>query len=246
MSRLEYKYYIPLESLDKLRKEISPFLDYDNYTQLMPKKEYTVRSIYLDSRRLLTYHQKLAGLILRNKYRIRGYNQLSDESIIYAEIKRKENNYVSKDRIPLLYCDLENFLRTKDNSLIYSCDYDRIQKETSARNFFYYYNLLNLHPAVIITYEREAFECKFGSGLRITFDKNIRALNTGSYSNLCDEGKIVSPFKNYFVLEIKYHKVVPGWLPSIMKGYDIFRESISKYSMGIENTYNCGISNYLS
>lgn len=246
MPRLEYKYYIPLSSLDKLRKDIFPFLDYDTFTELMPKKEYTVRSIYLDSNSMASYHEKLAGLVSRNKYRIRGYNQPSDSSMIFAEIKRKHVDFVSKDRIPLLYCNLEKFIKAKDFSLIYSPDHDRDKKETSAKNFFYYYNLLNLVPRVVITYEREAFECKFGSGLRITFDKNIRAIKTDSYSNLFNDGKIIYPFKDFFVLEIKYYKIVPGWLPSIMNRYDIFRESISKYSFGIDCVYNSSFLNYLN
>jgi hypothetical protein len=246
MPRLEYKYYIPLSSLDSLRKDITPFLDCDIYTRSMPKKEYTVRSIYLDSNSLATYYEKLDGLVIRNKYRIRGYNQPSDESMIFAEIKRKQVDYVSKDRIPLLYCNLEEFLRTKDFSLIFSPEHDKGQKETSARNFFYYYHLLNLVPACVITYEREAFECKFGSGLRITFDKNIRALKTGSYSNLFEDGRIISPFRDFFVLEIKYFKIVPGWLPSVMSRYDIFRESISKYSFGINTTHNSTLMNFLN
>lgn len=246
MARLEYKYYIPLESLDSLRKDILPFLEHDYFSKIMPKNEYTVRSIYLDSPRLTTYYEKEAGVMMRNKYRIRGYNQPSDKSLIFAEIKRKNRDFISKDRVPLLYRNLEEFLCTKNFSLIYGCDYDKIQKELSANTFFYYYNLLNLRPAVVITYEREAYECKFGSGLRITFDKNIRALNTNSFSNLFDDGTTMESFRNYFVLEIKYHKVVPGWLPVVMKKYDLFREAISKYAMSIDAVKDGAALNHLN
>lgn len=211
-----------------------PYLVHDYYTAQMHRKEYTVRSIYLDTFQLLTYHQKLAGIKERNKYRIRGYNDFNDRSVVYLEIKRKDVEHVSKDRAPLLYIDLESFVRTKDINLILNSTSDTIKKRTSAQNFLYYLHLYNLQPKVIVTYEREAFECKFGSGLRITLDKNIRTRNTSSFNGLYSDENMIPSLKDYFVLEVKFHRVLPSWLPVIMKKYNIVRESVPKYAMSID------------
>ncbi|MDP4190332.1 MAG: polyphosphate polymerase domain-containing protein [Bacteroidota bacterium] len=243
MARLEYKYYIPELYLDELRHDILPFLVYDSFTLLRPNKEYTVRSIYLDSPQLHTYQEKLIGTKERHKYRIRGYNEQSDSSIVFLEIKRKDIEFVSKDRAKLLYSDLDKFLDTKDNSLLNCPDNERELHKSAARNFLYYYYLYQLRPAVIVTYEREAFECKFNTGLRVTFDKNIRSRPANSFTTLFGDEGMVASLKNYFVLEIKYHKIVPGWLPKVMSKYNVFRDSASKYMMSIDASYN---HNYLN
>lgn len=238
MSRLEYKYYIPLQFLDNLRRDMSPYLNYDLYTYNQPQREYTVRSIYLDSNNLLTYHEKQAGIKQRNKYRIRGYNLQTDDSIVFLEIKRKDVEHISKDRAPLLYGDLEKFIADRDTSLILTDAGDVTRKKTCAQNFLYYYLLHNLKPAVIVAYEREAFECKFGSGLRVTFDKNIRTKKTHYYADLFSEEQMVPSLEKYFVLEVKFHKILPAWLPAVMKKYNVIRDSAPKYSMSIDAVYN--------
>ncbi len=246
MARLEYKYYIPLLYLNEVRNDLSPYLVYDYYTQLMHQKEYTVRSIYLDTHQLFTYQQKLAGIKERNKYRIRGYNNLNDNSVVYLEIKRKDVEYISKDRAPLHYKDLESFIKTKNIGLILNSTTDTKKKRNSARNFLYYYHLYNLQPKVIVSYEREAYECKFGSGLRITLDKNVRTRSTSSFTNLYSDENMIHSLIDFFVLEVKFHKVLPSWLPVIMKKYNIIRESVPKYAMSIDAVMDNNHFNYLN
>jgi SPX domain protein involved in polyphosphate accumulation len=243
MSRLEFKYYLGREKLDSLRRDILPFLSYDRFMPNSEKREYTVRSVYLDSNSFLTYNEKLSGIKDRNKYRIRGYNNLNDDSIVFLEIKRKDNDHISKDRAPLFYRNLENFLRTKDYSLLLDSR-DFTKKNAYAGNFLYYFLFYSLRPVSVITYEREAFECKFGTGLRITFDKNIRTRITNSYSDLFDNDKMIHTFKDKVVLEIKFNKIIPGWVPEIMKKYDILHDSISKYSGSIDVSYKNDLNRY--
>jgi hypothetical protein len=238
MGRFEYKYYIPLEFLDDLRHRIIPFLHYDFYTQQSSRKEYTVRSIYLDSRNLFTHNEKLDGVKSRKKFRIRSYNNYSDDSIVFLEIKRKEVDSISKDRVALLYSNLEAFLKTKDFSLLNGYPKNVSEKHAYARNFLFYYHLYNLLPSVIVTYEREAFECKFGSGLRVTIDKNVRTKKTDSYSGLFEVNDMVPSFKNCFALEIKFLKVLPKWISSALIKYNVRRISVPKYSWSVEAAHN--------
>lgn len=65
MPRLEFKYFVPIEWKDKLREDVMLYLKHDYYSELRPHKEYTVRSIYLDSPELTSYYEKLAGLKVR-------------------------------------------------------------------------------------------------------------------------------------------------------------------------------------
>lgn len=227
MARLEYKYFVPEEYMDSLRQDISPFLKNDRFAEAHHKKEYTVRSIYLDSYRLHTYEEKVLGMPQRNKFRIRGYDEPENDPLVFLEIKRKDYDYISKDRFKILYNNLEFFLQNHCSDNI----------EPQAQNFLYYYLLYSLKPTALITYEREAFECKYGTELRITFDKNIRSRAVNDFSELFYDGNMVHATKGYFVLEVKFHQVIPGWLPRVLGKYNVFRSSASKYIMGIDNSY---------
>ncbi len=112
MSRLECKYLFPFEKKNELVNDLKPYLVHDSYSESRELKQYTVRSIYLDTHSLTSYYEKLAGLKVRNKFRIRGYNNFSKDSAVFTEIKRKENNFISKDRALLLYSELYNFLKS--------------------------------------------------------------------------------------------------------------------------------------
>ncbi|HLP15013.1 MAG TPA: polyphosphate polymerase domain-containing protein [Bacteroidota bacterium] len=247
MARCEYKYYLERRHLDNLRKDILPFLTYDRYTQHLKKKEYTVRSIYFDSNDFAIYNEKLDGIRDRNKYRIRGYNQLREDSRVFLEIKRKEVDRVSKDRAPLYYRNLDAFLKTKQYDLLLSPDdaTQAAEAKASARNFLYYFFTLHLQPVSLINYEREAFECRFGTGLRITFDKNIRTRIVRSTSDLFVDEPMVNTFEDIIVLEIKFNKIVPAWVPSVMNRYNIIQDSISKYSGSIDISHLHTLNRFL-
>lgn len=237
MARLEYKYYIPEKYLDHLRRDISPFLMNDKYAESQNKKEYTVRSIYLDSYMMHTYHEKVIGLLQRHKYRVRAYDDQHDDSIVFLEIKRKNYDYITKDRTKILYNNLQPYLQNRCPDLLYHCDKEKKDKDQQVNNFMYYYLLYSLTPTALINYEREAFECRYGTGLRITFDKNIRSRAVTNLSELYLNDRSIPVVKGHFVLEVKFHQVLPGWLPRILGNYNVYRNSASKYTMGIDSSY---------
>jgi len=230
MQRIEYKYLVPVEKLENLRNEISPYLNYDPHTASQPDKEYTVRSIYLDTPSLKSYYEKIAGLKIRNKFRIRGYNSVDENSYTFLEIKRKDAEYVSKDRALLLFKKVNDFLLSSD---IDESDFQNGQYK-SAKNFLYYFNGYGLQPVVLVVYEREAFTCALGSNLRVTFDKNLRSSLVHSTDMLFSEEKWKRSLVNFFVLEIKYYKVLPYWVPQVINKYKLQREAISKYTICVD------------
>lgn len=237
MARLEYKYYIPDSYLDGLRRDILPFLKYDDFALKMPQKEYTVKSLYLDSPQLHTYQEKLMGVKERHKYRIRGYNELNEDSVVFLEIKRKDMDYITKDRAMLLYQNLEKFIAMKDFSLL-SPGKNAAAYHSGARNFLYYFHLCQLKPVVVVTYDREAYHCRFGTDLRVTFDKNIRTRPGRSFSDIFVDEKMEPSLSGCFVLEVKFSRIIPGWLPKVLLKYNVFRDSASKYLMSVDTTLN--------
>ena len=231
--RIEYKYLVPITKLTLLRKAIENYTHRDYYH--LGKIDYTVRSIYFDTTNLKFYHEKLDGLKERKKLRIRGYNQLSDESIIFLEIKRKNENYISKNRSPLFLNDLNNLFESKDlNSYIIETE-NYEQAIEDGRKFFHYMSKMSLHPVVLIVYEREAYYSKFTDELRITFDKNLRYMLFPDINDFGSESKMKYVLPSNFILEIKFSGGLPHWLHKIISGMNLSRLALSKYTMCIEN-----------
>src|SRR4030042_488943 len=114
-NRLEYKYLVPTMYMDRLRANLLGYLDYDDYAARRPDKEYSVRSIYLDSPDFKCYYEKIDGTHTRKKLRIRGYNRREDTPRVFFEIKRKYDNFVSKDRARVPIGQIMNALHESDS-----------------------------------------------------------------------------------------------------------------------------------
>jgi SPX domain protein involved in polyphosphate accumulation len=228
-NRLEYKYLVPLSLMDRLRADLLKYLDHDGYALKRPNREYTVRSIYLDTHGYRCYYEKLDGLHTRRKYRIRGYNRPEDNHQIFFEIKHKYDNFISKSRAGFYFKDLHEILQNNKNTP------SLLEKEADDYEYFYYhYQMRRLEPKVLVVYDREPFECKFGSQLRITFDKNLRSKSVDNYLQLFDDDKLLDVYRREFVFEVKFFQVLPQWINRVLGKYDLTRLAVSKYTSSIE------------
>ena len=173
--RLEYKYLVPNFLVDAIRADMRPYVEIDQFAEKQETKEYTVRSIYYDTSRFDCYKEKIEGLKVRKKIRIRGYDTPDNNSIVFLEIKRKYCNFIDKNRAPLLWNQLDEFLlyRNLDKHII-SFSGNGKEKSDAQRFLFHYYSY-SLQPTVKVIYDREAFFGKFNPSLRFTFDKNLRS-----------------------------------------------------------------------
>jgi hypothetical protein len=229
INRLEYKYLVPFASMDRLRADLLTYLAPDEYAAVRPGFEYTVRSIYLDSYDYKCYFEKLDGIHTRKKFRIRGYNTFEDHSRIFFEIKRKHDNFISKNRAGTSFAALQTVLT---DSQIHSHFSD--EEKTYFDYFYYYYQLRQLEPKVLVVYDREAFECKFGSKLRITFDKNLRTKVVSDLYQLFEDDGLKAVYRREFVFEIKFFQVLPQWINTVLAKYDLTRIAVSKYTSSID------------
>jgi SPX domain protein involved in polyphosphate accumulation len=230
--RLEYKYLVPINLVQKIRQDIKPYVTLDPYASEQPNKEYTIHSIYLDTKNLDCYKDKVEGIKVRKKYRLRTYNDIENENVVFLEIKRKYNNHVFKNRAPLLRKNLANFLATKDFNFILPSHGNGSIKD-DAKRFLYNYFRKGLEPSILIDYDREAFVGKFNNSMRITFDKNIRS---ALWSSLEFQNNIILKpvMTKFFILEIKFKTGLPNWFKAIVHKYNLQRQALSKYVMSID------------
>ena len=233
MKRLEYKYLVPVDKIDALRNDLSHFTGKDEYLAAH-ENQYTVRSIYYDTYRLHYYHEKIQGLLLRKKLRIRGYNSGNARSQVILEIKRKWENYIWKNRAPILLKDVERFLDEGNLDLICTQNNGFPEAKSAAGYFLHHVLRNNLLPTALVVYDREPLIGFFSRDLRITFDKNLRYKLFPKIEDLFVDDYLKPVMNDYFILEIKFYDGFPGWLKNAVQKYQIVRQALSKYTICLE------------
>lgn len=231
--RREYKYLIHQKDIDQLRKRITPFVTVDNFAS--EGNQYTVRSIYFDTSKLKYYNEKVEGFKIRKKLRVRGYNELGDESVVFLEIKRKYENHIDKNRSALKYYNLNDLLSTSDLESYCLTENGFQNSVEDGEKFLHHIHKNSLKPIILVVYEREAYYSKFDAGLRLTFDKNLRYLLFPSLDKLYTEEDMKYTMPKYFIFEIKFFRGFPKWLQSAIQDLNISRMALSKYTLCLDN-----------
>ena len=231
LDRTEYKYLVPLSDLSRLRKAIAPYVEADLFTRAGAVNQYTVRSIYFDNIQLSDYYEKEAGLLKRKKIRLRGYNEYTEDSPVFFEIKRKHNMNIAKSRGLIPYKQVLALFGEKAGGA--SDRPEPIAQTEEIQRFLYHIHRHSLRPTTLVTYEREAYFFKFKPSLRLTFDKDLRGYPFPSVGDLYrDQTRQVLP--GHFVFEVKFSGGIPSWLKLILRDFALSRQAISKYCICIE------------
>ena len=183
--------------------------------------EYNIRSLYLDDMYRTAYNEKLDGVEIRKKYRIRIYN--CSDQVISLECKHKRGPYIYKESVKLTREEYERMLH---------CDYGFLLKKDSqiAKEFFVDARTKQIRPWVIVEYDREPYIDKVGT-VRITFDKNLRASapEEDMFSASAPSFSIMQPGE--MILEVKYTGVLPEKIRRIFQNYSFTQTSASKFCL---------------
>lgn len=216
--RVEKKYMLtPAQYelfMDAVKGKISP----DQYGL------HTISNIYYDTESYDLIRQSIEKPKYKEKFRLRGYGTVTDDSRIFLEIKKKYQGVVYKRRTALLLKDAKRYL--EEGVLPEPCD--QIMKEIDY--FFKFYHPI---PQLYLAYDRVAYQGTEDSQLRITIDRNIRSRTNALDLAYGDEGDIVS--KDFFLMEIKVPMAYPMWLASILSSLNIYPISFSKYGTVYKN-----------
>ena len=212
-NRYELKYMLTKSQLLALKNVISKYMKPDVHGK------NTICSLYFDTPDYLLIRRSLEHPIYKEKLRLRSYGVAHPDSEVFMELKKKYQKVVYKRRIALLERDVSPFLLEPSNR----------KNSQIAREIDYAFQLYkDLAPAVLLSYEREAFYSISDSDFRITFDENILwrdydlSLSKGIYGNA------ILP-KDKVLMEIKTSKAIPLWLTSFLNENHIYKTSFSKY-----------------
>lgn len=212
--RYELKYLLTPKQKEQLLEVMKPYMKLDQYGHS------TIRNIYYDTDTYRLIRRSLEKPAYKEKLRVRGYAKVNGENNVFVELKKKYKSVVYKRRIALPEQQASRWLSGQS-----PCpQQNQISKEIDY--FFTFYE--TLHPAVFLSYEREAFYSLGGDDFRITFDKNILYRE----NDLSLESEVYgTPIldKNQILMELKTSGAIPLWMSHFLNRQNIRKTSFSKY-----------------
>ena len=211
--RYEMKYMITMEQLEAIKEEFEKHMSLDKYGKS------TICSLYFDTPDFRLIRRSIEKPIYKEKLRVRSYGVAKPDSHVFVELKKKYKKVVYKRRIDLKEEDAMLYLSTKSAPVN-----SQIAKEIDYALDFY----KELSPAMLLTYDREAYYGKDDPDFRVTFDTNVLwrdydlSLTKGIYGNpILDD--------QYVLMEVKTADAVPLWLVKLLSEHHIYKTSFSKY-----------------
>jgi SPX domain protein involved in polyphosphate accumulation len=231
MLRYEYKYFVPYEKLDRLRSMLKPFMELDS-NACEHGGEYTVRSIYFDTPDWDCYVQKVEGVKRRNKVRLRGYNGGNVKSEVFFEIKKKVDEPLYKNRAALSYEEAQQVMLGKSLDEVVFTTTERPAAVEDAQRFLYHLRARRMRPVITVIYEREPYEAIFfdkENDMRITLDKNLRAVAWPALDELFEEKQARPVEPRRFIMEIKFNRYLPNWAKAVVSSLGLTKGPASKY-----------------
>jgi SPX domain protein involved in polyphosphate accumulation len=234
-SRFEIKYPLSPNQVPRVSEAIRRFTVTDPF---VPKnqKDYTVKTLYLDTPDLRYYYEKMDGLKVRKKLRIRTYGD--EHASAFLEIKRRYTDIVVKERAQYSYADLHKLI--EDNGSHLNGDQSQSADRTAAvAGKFLFYLLKNrLQPTLLVIYEREAYLNPMAPYQRVTIDTDIRYYFYPELDDLFHGRGVVFLREPASILELKFNDFMPKWMRRLEAEFNLRQLAISKYSFGIEACQN--------
>ncbi|MCI9078526.1 MAG: polyphosphate polymerase domain-containing protein [Lachnospiraceae bacterium] len=212
--RYELKYLLTAKQKEQLLEVMKPYMELDQYGHS------TIRNIYYDTDTFRLIRRSLEKPVYKEKLRVRSYVKANSKSDVFVELKKKYKSVVYKRRIALPEQQAACWLGGQkpcplENQISREIDY-----------FFAFYE--TLHPAVFLSYGREAFYSLEGGDFRITFDENILYRE----NDLSLESEVYgTPIldKNQILMELKTSGGIPLWMSHFLNQQNIRKTSFSKY-----------------
>lgn len=211
--RYEKKYMMTEGQFKQIMPVLQQYLEPDQF------QSYQIRNLYYDTSDYQLIRSSLEKPLYKEKVRLRSYGDLSLDTPVYLELKKKFDGVVYKRRAEFTFTEAEAYLKQgkkpfHDSQILHELDY------TMKR--------YDLKPAVFLSYERSAWHGKEDPQLRMTFDTEV----TGRSYELdlrkgCYGARITEPRE--VLMEVKIPGAMPVWMSRILSEFAVFPVSFSKY-----------------
>ena len=217
--RQEKKYLIDIKQYYHLSRRFSNLLMEDRHSS---GDGYVIRSLYFDQLDDNDFEEKIEGLEVRKKIRLRTYGENPQSAKL--EMKQKQGMMQKKRSLTL---DKEQSRR------LISGDYSVLLESNSsfAGECFGLMHMQCYRPKAAVTYTRKVFVAKENE-IRITFDHDIKGSesNFDIFSNDFVGNMIFDPF--LVVMEVKFNGFLLSYIKDIINEVNASELAVSKYCLG--------------
>lgn len=188
---------------------------------------YVIRSLYFDTVYDGDYFEKLDGVELRRKIRLRCYDPMADYAML--EMKQKQGPNQMKRSLKV---SREDAIELTKGNYLPLLNYS----EPFAAECYALMHCRCYRPKTIVEYNRKAFIAKENK-IRITFDNNI--VSTESSFDLFDPHLNMNPVLDKYdvVLEVKFNGFLLGYIRELINPANRSELSVSKYVLARQNGY---------
>ena len=214
--RHEWKHELNYLDLLTIRQRLRAVMEPDPHAV---GGKYLIRSLYFDNPDDKALREKVDGVNMREKFRIRYYN--GDPSVIHLEKKGKRNGLGTKYSASLTREEAQAIV---DGELDWMMDSGR----PLVQELYCKMRYQRLRPKTIVDYTREPFIYRPGN-VRVTFDYNIR---TGmSCTDFFNPDCITVPAGDSpILLEVKWDEYLPEIIRAAVQTPGRRESAFSKYA----------------
>jgi len=234
LQRFELKYLIPEQYALKVRQFVASYLEIDEYGATMPDLSYPVHSLYIDSPDLYTYWATINGDNNRYKLRLRYYND-KPEAPVFFEIKRRNNNTISKMRGGVRRSSVAPILAGQ-----FPYPEDLLSKDPKQYQAILKFCEIMLsirgRPTSHVFYMREAWISTMDNSVRVTMDRHVQCEPDPTGRLKVAMINPVRPFGNNVILELKFTTRFPDWFKELVRAFGFMQCGAAKYAEGITMT----------
>ena len=214
--RHEWKHEISYADLLAIRQRLRAVAESDPHAE---NGRYLIRSLYFDNLSDKALREKIDGVNLREKFRIRYYN--GDPSVIHLEKKSKRAGLGTKYSAALTKDEAQSIV---DGEL----DWMLSSGRPLVQELYCKMRYQGLRPKTIVDYTREPFIYRPGN-VRVTFDYDIR---TGlSCTDFLNSDCVTIPAGDApILLEVKWDAFLPSVIRDAVQTPGRLVEAFSKYA----------------
>jgi SPX domain protein involved in polyphosphate accumulation len=231
LQRFELKYLIREQTARAVRSFVRCYLQPDDFAANRSNYSYPVHTLYLDSPDLSLYHATNNGDRNRYKLRIRFYDN-SPDAPVYFEIKRRDNECISKQRARVRR-DAVHALLTGEWPEMRHLAAPSHKHLFALQEFCRLMRRLQATPRSHVAYQREAWMSPGSNAVRVTFDRQVHC--EPQFDTILDArlGDSVHAFEDHVILELKFTSRMPQWCGELVRSFGLVRGSAAKYAEGV-------------
>lgn len=231
--RFEFKYLLTEEGVDAIRETILPYMRLDDHAGASSGHSYEVISLYYDTPGLRYYCEKIDGINVRKKVRLRTYrNEGEYADSVFLEIKRKQGSVILKDRCRF---SRESFDASGGDIRALLDRSDASVPDDFRDEYLYESAIGALRPTALVVYDREPYVGIDHPKLRVTFDRSIRSREDERL--FAPDAPFTDCSQGLVVMEVKFQGVLPWFLHDVITSSNLQNVAYSKYCKGIEANY---------